>query len=275
MSSEFFVDPQWVARHAADKDVVLLDARSAKDYWAGHLPGARPFDANLLGPADSTPAGLAALVNQHAGLFSLLGLSGSEHVVVYEDKWDTRAARAAWLLHYLGQERVSILDGGLRAADGIAGLALTREAPAYSPRPFTPSVREQLTIGVDELRQRLGSPGLRVLDTRRAAEYFGEEKRARRNGAIPGAVHRDYAENIDEHGRGLDPADVRKAYENLGLRADDEIVVYCGGGARGAHTLYALRSAGFRNVRNYAGAWNEWGNREDLPFETPARIEAA
>ncbi|ARP79805.1 hypothetical protein CAL12_02485 [Bordetella genomosp. 8] len=271
MSNDIFVDPQWVARHLADEKVVLLDARAGKDYWAGHLPGARPFDANLLSHPESTAAGLASLVAQHASVFSLLGLSGNEHVVVYEERWDTRAARAAWLLHYLGQERVSILDGGLRAADGVAGLERTARAPAYAPRDYIPRVREQWTIGVDELKQRLGTPGLRVVDTRRATEYFGEERRARRAGAIPGAVHRDYAQNIDEAGLGRSAADIRRAYEELGLRPDDEIVVYCGGGARAAHTLYALRAAGYGNVRNYAGAWNEWANREELPIETPAR----
>jgi thiosulfate/3-mercaptopyruvate sulfurtransferase len=275
MSNEIFVDPQWVSRHAADEGTVILDVRAAKDYWTGHLPGARPFDANFFSHPDSTPAGLAVLVNQHAALFSLLGLSGDEHVVVYEDKWDTRAARAAWLLQYLGQERVSILDGGLVAAAGVTGLELTQEAPAYRPRRYIARVRDQLTIGVDELKARLGTAGVRVLDTRRATEYFGEEKRARRIGAVPGAVHRDYAQNIDERGFSKDPTEIRKAYEDLGLRTDEEIVVYCGGGARAAHTLYALQAAGFVNVRNYSGAWNEWGNREDLPVEIPARNATA
>ncbi|ANN70325.1 sulfurtransferase [Bordetella bronchialis] len=275
MSEELFVDPQWVAQHLDDDGVVLLDARAAKDYWAGHLPGARPFDANLLSYPDSTAAGLAALVNQHAGLFSLLGLSGTEHVVVYEDRWDTRAARAAWLLAYLGQERVAVLDGGLHAASGVAGLSLTQDGPAYRPRPYVARPRESLAIGVDELRQRLGSDGLRILDTRRAGEYYGEEKRARRSGAIPGALHREHARNIDERGRAKAAADIRKEYESLGLRADDEIVVYCGGGPRAAHTLWALRAAGYTHVRNYAGAWNEWGNREDLPIVTPKPAAAA
>lgn len=39
----------------------------------------------------------------------------------------------------------------------------------------------------------------------------------------------------------------------------------------GEEQLYALKSAGFQIVRNEAGAWTGWGNREDLPFETPRR----
>jgi thiosulfate/3-mercaptopyruvate sulfurtransferase len=82
MSDAIFIAPGGVARHLDDQGLVLLDVRAPKDYWAGHLPGARPFDANLLSHADSSPAGLATLANQYAGVFSLLGLSGEEHVVI-------------------------------------------------------------------------------------------------------------------------------------------------------------------------------------------------
>ena len=56
-------------------------------------------------------------------------------------------------------------------------------------------------------------------------------------------------------------------YEPLGVTPEREVVTYCQGGYRAAHTYLALRLAGFPNVRNYTGSWKEWGDREDLPIE--------
>ena len=39
----------------------------------------------------------------------------------------------------------------------------------------------------------------------------------------------------------------------------------------GEHAYLALRLLGYPQVRNYLGSWKEWGDREDLPVETPSQ----
>lgn len=54
----------------------------------------------------------------------------------------------------------------------------------------------------DTLAQRMARPGLSIIDTRPdelfargRQEFEGTDKRARRGGAIPGAVHRDWEQH--------------------------------------------------------------------------------
>jgi len=58
-------------------------------------------------------------------------------------------------------------------------------------------------------------------------------------------------------------------YDKIGVTPDKEVISYCQGGYRAAHSYLALRLIGFPKVRNYIGSWKEWGDRTDLPIEKP------
>ena len=58
-------------------------------------------------------------------------------------------------------------------------------------------------------------------------------------------------------------------YQSAKVTTDKQIVCYCQGGYRSAHSYLALRLIGYPRVSNYIGSWQEWGNRSDLPIEIP------
>ena len=64
-------------------------------------------------------------------------------------------------------------------------------------------------------------------------------------------------------------------YEHAGVTPDREVVTYCQGGYRAAHSYLALRLIGYPRVRNYIGSWKEWGDRVDLPIEHPKAATAS
>jgi thiosulfate/3-mercaptopyruvate sulfurtransferase len=148
-----------------------------------------------------------------------------------------------------------------------AGLPLSTEpaAPIASDWHGTPAP-DRIATWQDVLA-RLGRAS--IVDTRSDDEYFGRAVRAKRAGAIPGAVHLEWTRNLATDGRFKAADELRAMYADAGIEPDREVVTYCQGGYRAAHTYLALRHLGFPRVRNYTGSWKEWGDREDLPIERP------
>jgi thiosulfate/3-mercaptopyruvate sulfurtransferase len=266
--ADFLVDGRWLAKHRDDPDVIIVDTRSAKDYWAGHLSGARHFDPFPFHYYDSDERGTAEFKAQLEWVFSALGITTRKTVLFYEENAGMRAARCAWALEFMGHPAAAILDGGLGA---LSGERLVTEAHPVAPERFDGTPRDEPAASRPYLVERLGRPEVQLFDVRSDAEYYSERVRAKRGGAIPGAYHLDWTEALDGAGRFKPASELRSMYERLGLEAGAEIIAYCQGGYRAAHAYFALRLAGYSNVRNYWGSWGEWGNRDDVPIEHPRR----
>ena len=266
-NAQYLVDSGWLRANRADRDLVLIDTRPAADYWKGHLEGARHFDPFPFHHRDTSEAGLKIFRDQLTWIFSALGLTPQQTVVFYEDDSGMRATRGAWGLEYMGHPRVHVLDGGLKRA----GEPLIATAPTVTPTNFNGKPRDEAIAPLDYILAQLGNPDVQIFDVRTDEEYFGERVRALHAGAVPGAIHRDWIQNLDQSGAFKPAAQLRAEFEDLGLDPNREIIPYCQGGYRSANAYVALRIAGYPRVRNYLGSWTEWGNRDDLPIERPRR----
>jgi thiosulfate/3-mercaptopyruvate sulfurtransferase len=249
--------------------LLLLDLRPPDAYAAGHVPGAIHLDLWGVSLIDSDPAPLKAFMWMIEHVLAIHGVSADTPVVVYDEQSGVRAARAFWFLEYFGHPSVRLLDGGFGAWTR-AGLAVSREAAPATATEWT-GTRQGSTIATwREVKAAIDSPESVILDARTDGEYCGTTVRARRGGAVPGAVHIEWTRNLAPDGAFKPAAELREMYETAGVTPDREVVTYCQGGYRAAHAYLALRLLGYPRVRNYIGSWKEWGDREDLPIQTPS-----
>ena len=117
-----------------------------------------------------------------------------------------------------------------------------------------------------------------ILDARDPGQYKGEVVRGRgssksRGGHVPGAKHL-HADALfgPDSGTFLPDEELEQKLQEAGVPEDREkpVISYCNGGVAATVPLFALYRLGYRNISNYDGSWNEWGEREDLPAEVRA-----
>ena len=207
--------PEEVRRLSAE-GAQVLDVRTSGDFGAGHVPG-------------STNIGLGGQFASWSGTL----LDPARPLVIVADD-EARAREAVMRLARVGLETVAgYLAGGI-AAWRNAGLA----------------VDEVPQIPVAELKQRLGTPGLQVVDVRRPGEYA--------SGHVPGAASRPL-DRLEESLRGLDPS--------------RPTAVICAGGYRSSAATSLLERHGFRNLSNVIGGTSAWV-AAGYAVETPAAAVA-
>lgn len=247
---------------------LVLDLRPAEAYTAGHIPGAILINLWGLSLTDTDRAPLDAFMWMIEHVLAVHGVTGSRPVVVYDEHSGVRAARAFWFLEYFGHPSVRVLDGGYGAWTR-EHLPITRDADPPPKSDWTGRREAQALATWRDVREALTRPDAVILDARTDGEYCGTTVRAKRGGAIPGAVHIEWTRNLTPDGEFKPAAELRTMYEEAGVTPDREVIAYCQGGYRAAHAYLALRLLGYPRVRNYVGSWKEWGDREELPIETP------
>ena len=251
-----------------DPSLCLIDTRPAEQFAQGHIPGSVHFDLFGLSLVDTSPAPLKAFNFMIHHIFDMRGVNENKRVVFYEETSGMRAARGLWFLEYFGHPKVQVLDGGIRAWSE-SGFSITTEVTPPVPSRFKAVEQENRLATADYLLASLNQSTFCILDTRSDDEYMGRNVRAARGGAVPGAIHLEWTRSLDEKGGFKPAAELNAMFLEAGITPDKEIIAYCQGGYRSAHSYLALRLLGYPRIRNYLGSWKEWGDRLELPIERP------
>ena len=264
------VSVAWLKEHINDKNLLVLDIRSAIDgggakaYEEAHIPGAVHSDYDKAGwrvTRNDVPFMLPTVAELEK-LIGDLGIDETTHVVVVPAGVNFTdfgsAARAYWTLKVVGVNNVSILDGGV-AAWKAAGLPVENGLKKPSPTIFTATLNSKLLSKIDDVKKAETAKNATLIDARPASFFEGKEKApgAKAYGHIPGAVSLDSASFYDAHANKLKPrAELVSLASNL---PQGPAVAYCNTGHWAATDWFVLHELlGRQDVSLYDGSMVEW-----------------
>lgn len=278
------IDATELAERLSQPDLRILDCRFSLDdasygqrsYAQAHIPRAMFLDLekDLSGPVTPERTGRHPLPDPVRLVERLraAGLNDDSQVVLYDDGNGAFAARAWWLLAWLGKrDGVYLLNGGLKAWRDANG-AMTDSATALASGDFSGEPDDGLVVDAFQVLEQMNRSALTLLDARALPRFLGREEPIDPvAGHIPGALCFPFTENMDASGRFLSGDELRERFRStLAGRPEGTTVAYCGSGVTACHNLFAMCLAGYPLAKLYPGSWSEWITNPIRPISTSA-----
>lgn len=263
----------------AEANVLVLDCEfdlahpenGPASFRNGHIPTARHahLDHDLSGIADGSN-GRHPLPDRDtfAAWLRKQGLNKDQLVVTYDSTANAGAARAWWLLRWMGHSNVAVLDGA-RSAWAEQGHELENgEALEVEEGNFEVGVPLVAgTVTAAEVLANIEAGDAQVLDARDPARFRGEPNPTDSAfGHIPGAKNRFFRDNMTNDGYFREAEELRAEFE--ALLDGKPAILQCGSGVTACQNALAMEIAGLPGSFLYPGSWSEWTSDPDRPIAT-------
>jgi thiosulfate/3-mercaptopyruvate sulfurtransferase len=261
------VTSAWLEKNLHNPDLVILDASPAAAFAANHIPGAVHVDLFGYGLMELPPAAMEKV-------FQSLGIAAGKKIVLYDQGGSFMATRIFFSLYYYGfpAPDLLVLDGGFFQWQK-AGLPVTKE-PTPAPVPTTfqiGKVNQDAKAELPEFLTASGDPAHNVLLEALGPEWhYGEVAPFNRAGHIPRSTLLPSADFYNPDRTFKSPEDITKMLTYFGVKPDQNIYTYCGGGVAASGPYFALKFIlNYPHVKLYTQSELGWlSDERDLPYWT-------
>jgi thiosulfate/3-mercaptopyruvate sulfurtransferase len=258
----------WLEKNLTRPDVLVLDASPAPLYKAKHIAGAVSVDLMAWYGVDEKP------VADMQRLYQAWGVSRGKKIVMYDQGGTFLATRLFFQLYYHGfpAQDLFVLDGGLAKWEA-SGFPVTNEptpAPATGSFSVT-TVNEQVRVRLPEFLTASGDPIHNALVEGLGPDWhFGEVAPFDRAGHPPNGILLPSADFFNADKTFKSPDEITRMLNYVGVRRDQQIYSYCGGGVAASVPFFAIKFlADYPNVKLYKESEMGWlSDDRGLPYWT-------
>ncbi|MCX6168860.1 MAG: rhodanese-like domain-containing protein [Ignavibacteriales bacterium] len=257
----------WLEKNLKNSDVLILDASPSQIYSAKHIPSAINYDIFTYGPLEMP-------VTEIEKKYQSWGISLGKKIVIYDQGAGIMATKLFHSLYYYGfpEKDLLILDGGLYMWQQD-GMPVTKEiAPTTSKGVFKiEKINEDARVELPEFLTASGDQkNFVLLEALDADWHFGVQQFFNRPGHIPNGILLPSLDFYNPDKTFKSAEEIKKMLNYLGIKPEQEIYTYCGGGVAASVPYFALKFIlNYPKVKLFNESELGWLKDErELPFWT-------
>jgi len=270
------VTVDWLYENLDIPNLIILDA-SVKKNVSGLTPefpdlqikGARRFDMEtVFFDKDNPIPNMIPNPEVFTKHCQKLGINKNSIIVVYDNLGIYTSPRAWWMFKAMGDQYVTVLDGGLSAWKNAGFPCEKLNNPQVEKGDFEAHYNEELVRDSSFVLENIDNDNILVVDARGEGRFDGSLPEPRENmqsGHIPNSVNLSY-KKVLEYGKMKSKNELETIINSVGIN-NQKLVFTCGSGVTACIILLASELVLSNKKSLFDGSWSEWGQLNKFPVE--------
>ena len=264
------VSTEWLGKNL--EKVKILDAswhlpnanrNSYDEYKAEHIINSIFFDIDKNSNQKTNLPHMLPSKEDWEIIVSSLGISNSDHVVVYDNSDVFSSCRVWYTFLYFGHDPklISVLDGGLKKWINEK-YPTSKDIINIEKSKYIAEENTSLVINKDEVNRNINSKKFQLIDARGEQRFLGlqpEPRKELRSGNIKGSINLPFQKLLEEDRTFKKKYELIEIFKTKKVSVDKEMVFTCGSGVTACVLGLANSIISGKKPVIYDGSWAEYG----------------
>ena len=196
-------------------------------------------------------------------IVSDLGISNSDHVVVYDNSDVFSSCRVWYTFLYFGHDPklISVLDGGLKKWINERR-PTSKKIINIKTSKYVSKENTSLVINKDEVNKNIGSKKFQLIDARGEQRFLGlqpEPRKELRSGNIKGSINLPFQKLLEKDRTFKKKDELIEIFKTKKVSFEKEMAFTCGSGVTACVLGLANSIISGKKPVIYDGSWAEYG----------------
>jgi len=264
------VSTEWLDKNA--EKVKILDVtwhlpnagrNSFEEYKSEHIVNAIFFDIDKYSNQKTNIPHMLPSKQDWEIIVSSLGISNSDHIIVYDNSDVFSSCRVWYTFLYFGHDPklISVLDGGFKKWISEKR-STSKEIISFKKSRYIANENTSLVINKDEVNKNIKSKKFQLIDARGEKRFLGlqpEPRKELKSGNIKGSINLPFQKLLEQDRTFKKKNELIQIFKTKKISIEKEMAFTCGSGITACILGLANSIISGKKPVIYDGSWAEYG----------------
>ena len=239
------------------------DRNSFEEYKSEHIVNAIFFDIDKYSNKKTNIPHMLPSSKDWEMIVSSLGISNSDHIIVYDNSDVLSSCRVWYTFLYFGHDPklISVLDGGFKKWKNEKR-STSKEIISFEKSKYIANENTSLVINKDEVNKNIKSKKFQLIDARGEKRFLGlqpEPRKELKSGNIKGSINLPFQKLLEQDRTFKKKNELIQIFKTKKISIKKEMAFTCGSGITACILGLANSIISGKKPVIYDGSWAEYG----------------